>query len=177
MRVMWEALKFQLGCCPVYFELMLQSMKNTQRQIEKLFHETFCLKTHKLILIKSNSCDTNLARQSDHVSKIGWADGKNHSTQISHQGAQADLKMYKTFRMKYLQIHKFPFEDVFFLRGQTVPENSSKTLLLGCVSKQAEPSDRPWKIILSREAFLCPQKENRAFFWTFPSHLCVLKRF
>ena len=33
----------------------------------------------------------------------------------SNQGAQADQKMYKTFKMSYLQIHRFPFKNVIFL--------------------------------------------------------------
>ena len=31
------------------------------------------------------------------------------------QGAQTDLKMYKTSKMEYLQIHNFPFKNVTFL--------------------------------------------------------------
>ena len=41
--------------------------------------------------------------------------GKNYSTQISNEGTQADLKMYKTSKMKYLQIHKFPIKNVILL--------------------------------------------------------------
>ena len=50
--------------------------------------------------LKSNSRNTNLARGSVHASKIGWAHGKNYSTQISNQGAQANLKMKKTSKIK-----------------------------------------------------------------------------
>ena len=110
------------------------------------FSKNFYLKTPKLIP-KSNSRNTNLAHGSvQWASKIGWAHGKNYSTQISNQGAHADLKMNKTSEMKYLQIHKFPIWKSNFIdyRVQNVPENSSKTSLLGCVSKQAKRSDRPW---------------------------------
>ena len=61
-----------------------------------------------------------------------------NSTQISNQGAQADLKMYKTLKIKYSQMRNF-----LDYRVQNVPENSSKTSLLGGVSKQAKRSDRP----------------------------------
>ena len=80
------------------------------------FAKNFYLKTQKLIP-KSNSRNTNLARGSvQWASKIGWAHGKNYSTQISNQGAHANLKMYKTPKMKY--IHKyinFQFENVILL--------------------------------------------------------------
>ena len=51
--------------------------------------------------------------------------------------AQADLKMYKMSKIKYSQIRHFLDHRV-----QNVPENSSKTSLLGGVSKQAKRSDR-----------------------------------
>ena len=83
--------------------------------------------------------DTNLTCGSIHASKIGWAHGKNYSTQISNQGAQADLKMYKMLKIKYSQMLNF-----LDYRVQNVPENSSKTWLLGGVSKQAKCSDQAW---------------------------------
>ena len=48
-------------------------------------------------------------------------------------------------KIKYLQIHKILFENVIFVkyRVQDVPaENSKKTSLLVCISKQAKGSDR-----------------------------------
>ena len=50
----------------------------------------------------------------------------------------------RSSKIKYLQIHKILFENVIFLkyRVQDVPENSKKTSLLVCVSKQAKRSDR-----------------------------------
>ena len=94
--------------------------KNRQRDY---FSKHFYSKAQKLIL-KSNSRNTNLARGSVHASKIGRAHGKNYSTQISNQVAQADLKMYKTSKIKYSQIRNF-----LDCRVQNVPENSSKTSL------------------------------------------------
>jgi len=39
--------------------------------------------------------------------------------------------MFEKSKMKYLQIHKFPFKNIIFLAiDQNVPENSSKTCLL-----------------------------------------------
>ena len=82
---------------------------------ETISQRVFIQKTHNFIL-KSNSCNTNLARGSVHTSKIGWAHGKNiYLTQISNQGAQGDLKMYETSKEKYLQIYKLPFKNVIFL--------------------------------------------------------------
>ena len=43
------------------------------------FSKSFYSKTHKLIL-KSNSCNTNLAHGSIPYSEIGQAHGKNYST-------------------------------------------------------------------------------------------------
>ena len=40
---------------------------------------------------------------------------KLFNTNLKHRGAQTDLKMYKTCKMKYLQIHNFPFKNVTFL--------------------------------------------------------------
>ena len=51
--------------------------------------------------------------------------------------AQADLKIYKMSKIKYSQIRHFLDHRV-----QNVPENSSKTSLLGGVSKQVKCSDR-----------------------------------
>ena len=48
-----------------------------------------------------------MARGSFHANEIGWARGKNYSTQISNQ---ADLKMYKTSKMNYLQYINFRME-------------------------------------------------------------------
>ena len=51
----------------------------------------------------------------------------------------------RSSKIKYLQIHKILFENVIFLkyRVQDVPaENSKKTSLLVCISKQAKGSDR-----------------------------------
>ena len=44
---------------------------------------------------------------------------------------KSDLTMYEKSKMKYLQIHKFPFKNVIFLDiDQNILENSSKTWLL-----------------------------------------------
>ena len=97
------------------------------------------------------------------------AHDKNYSTQISNQGAQADLKIFSTSKIKYSQIPHFLDNRV-----QNVPENSSKTSLLDGVSKQAKRSDRPsWKFRL----FWIPRRTILAFFWSFLSHLCVLAVF
>ena len=131
----------------------------------EIISRIFYSKAHKLIL-KSNSRDPNLARGSVHARKIGWAHGKNYSTQISNQGAQAELKMYKTLKIKYSQMRNF-----LDYRVQNVPENSSKTSLLGGVSKQAKRSDRPDKnsvyfeflegqFYKAGKAFLCQLEEN-----------------
>ena len=50
----------------------------------------------------------------------------------------------RSSKIKYLQIHKILFENVIFwkYRVQDVPENSKKSSLLVCVSKQAKRSDR-----------------------------------
>ena len=51
----------------------------------------------------------------------------------------------RSSKIKYLQIHKILFENVIFVkyRVQDVPaENSKKTSLLVCISKQAKGSDR-----------------------------------
>ena len=64
--------------------------KNTQQQTERNYFSKN-LKTHKLIL-KSISRTANLARGSVQASKIRWAHGKNYSTQISNQGAQAQAQ-------------------------------------------------------------------------------------
>ena len=55
-----------------------------------------------------------MARGFVHASQIGWTRGKNYLTQISHQSAQADLKMYKT-SMKCLQIRKFLLKRNFLV--------------------------------------------------------------
>ena len=91
----------------------------------------FYSKAHKLIL-KSNSRNTNLAGGSVHASEIGWAHGKKYTTQISNQGAQADLEMYKTSKIKYRYSQIRHFLDY---RVQNLPENSSKTSLLGVLFK------------------------------------------
>ena len=113
---------------------MLINERTNNNRRRNYFSKNFYSKAHKLIL-KSNSRHTNLARGSVHASKIGWAHGKNYSTQISNQGAQADLKMYKTSKIKYSQTRNFHDYTV-----QNVLENSSKTSLLGGVSKQAKRS-------------------------------------
>ena len=87
--------------------------KNTQQQTERNYFSKN-LKTDKLIL-KSISRTGNLAHGSVHASKVRWVHGKNYSTQISNQGTQADLKMCETSKMKYLEIHKFPFKNIIFL--------------------------------------------------------------
>ena len=140
MRVlMWEALNSTcMRCLRIVFWANVNQWKNTQHGQRNYFSKNFYSKAHKLIL-KSNSRNTNLALGSVYASKIGWAHDKNYSTQISNQGAQADLKMYKTCKIKYSQIRNF-----LDYRVQNVAENSSKTSLLGGVSKQAKRSDRPW---------------------------------
>ena len=65
---------------------------------------------------------------------------KNIQHKSANQGAQADLEMYKTSKIKYRYSQIRHFLDY---RGQNLPENSSKTSLLGVVSKQAKRSDRP----------------------------------
>ena len=109
--------------------------------------------------------------------KIGWTHGKNYSTKISNQGAQADLKMYKTSKIKYSQMRHF-----LVYRVQNVPENSSKTSLLGGVSKQAKRSDRPWwkfrvfeflegQFYIEKPPFVNLKKTKHCFEVSFP--ICV----
>ena len=138
---MWEALNSTCMLCLriVFWANVIWINERTHNNKQRnYFSKNFYSKADKLIL-KSNSRNTNLARGSVHASKIGWAHGKNYSTQISNQGAQADLKMYKTLKIKYSQMRNF-----LDYRVQNVPENSSKTSLLGGVSKQAKRFDRPW---------------------------------
>ena len=71
-------------------------------------------------------------KSAEHMAKI-----IQHKSQLN-QGAQADLKVYKTLKTKYSQMRNF-----LDYRVENVPENSSKTSLLGGVSKQAKRSDRP----------------------------------
>ena len=133
-------------CLRIVFSANVINERTHNNRQRNYFAKNFYLKT-QILIPKSNSRNTNLARGSvQWASKIGWVHGKNYSTQISNQGAHANLKMYKTSKMKYLQIHKFPIWKRNFIDYgvQNVPENSSKTSLLGCVSKQAKRSDRPW---------------------------------
>ena len=86
---------------------MLINERTHNNRKRNYFSKYFYSKAHKLML-KSNSRDANLARGSvPAISKISWAHCKNYSTQISNQGAQADLKMYKTSKIKYTQIRNF----------------------------------------------------------------------
>ena len=105
---MWEALNSTCMRCLriVFWSNVINERIHNNRQ-RNYFSKNVYLKAHKLIL-KSNSCNKNLARGSVHaLSKIGWAHGKNFSTQISNQGPQADLKTYKTSKIKYTQIRNF----------------------------------------------------------------------
>ena len=61
-------------------------------------------------------------KSAEHMAKI-----IQHKSQLN-QGAQADLKVYKTLKTKYSQMRNF-----LDYRVQNVPENSSKTSLLGGV--------------------------------------------
>ena len=98
----------------------------------------FFSKAHKFI-IKSNSGNTNLAGGSVHELVKSAEHSKNrYTTQISNQGAQAGLKMYKTSKIRYSQIRHF-----LDYRVQNLPENYSKTSLLCVISKQAKHSNRP----------------------------------
>ena len=135
-----RSINFQLACVVSgsCFELMLINERTHNNRQINYFSKNVYSKAHKLIF-KSNSRNTNLARGSVHASKISWSHGKNYSTQISNQGAGADLKMYKTSKINYPQIH-----NVLDYRVQKGPENSSKPSLLGGVSKQAKRSDQPW---------------------------------
>ena len=123
--------------------------------------------------IKSNSRDTNLARGSVHASKIGWAHGKNYSTQISNQGAQADLKMYKTLKIKYSQMRNF-----LDYRVQNVPENSLKLrCLVAFQNKQSAPIGRDKHSVYfkfleeQRPSFVNLKKTKDSFEDSFP--ICV----
>ena len=138
---MWEALNSTCMLCLriVFWANVIWINERTHNNKQRnYFSKNFYSKADKLIL-KSNSRNTNLARGSVHASKIAWANGKNYSTQISNQGAQADLKMYKASKIKYSQTRNFHDYTV-----QNVLENSSKTWLLGGVSKQAKRSYWSW---------------------------------
>ena len=63
-------------------------MKEHRTADTEIIFETFYLKTRQVILT-GNSRNTNLARGSV------FSYAKNYSTQISNQGAQADLKIYE----------------------------------------------------------------------------------
>ena len=93
-----------------------------------------------------------------------------HKSQI--QGAQTDLKMYKTSKMKYLQIHNFPFKNVTFLTIEykiylKIFKNFAAWLrfkagkALRSAVKKIRTSRRT---ILLRKTFHCPPKENYALF-------------
>ena len=136
---------------------------------EKLFFEK--LKTHKLIL-KSISRTANLARGSVHASKIRWAHGKNYSTQISNQGTQAQAQD-EVFRN-----HKFPFKNTIFLTIEykmCLKILQKLRCLVGFQNRQSAPIGHGKNLVnfeflkgnLVIKAFLCPLKENWAFFWTF----------
>ena len=104
---MWEALNSTcMRCLRIVFRSNVINERIHNNRQRNYFSKNVYSKAHKLIL-KSNSRNKNLARGSVHASKIGWAHGKNYSTQISNQGAQADLKMYKTSKIKYTQIRNF----------------------------------------------------------------------
>ena len=136
---------------------------------EKLFLEKLYLKTHKLIL-ESNSRNTNTAHGSVHASKIGWAHGKNYSTQISNQGAQADLKMYKTSKIKYLLIHNSLFKNVIFLTKEYNLYLKILQKLRCLVAFQNRPSAPMTEIywnsnsskdnFVKKKASLCPTEKN-----------------
>ena len=101
--------------------------------------KNFYSKAQKLIL-KSNSGNTNSACRSVHASQKNrlstWQ--KLFNTNLE-SGRSSRSQMYKTSKIKYLQIRNF-----LDYRVQNVRENSSKTSLLAGVSKQAKCSDRPW---------------------------------
>ena len=117
--------------------MLINERTHNNRQ-RNYFSKNFYSKAHKLIL-KSNSRNTNLAvdpftqvKSAEHMAK--------NIQQISNQGVQVDLEMYKTSTIKYRYSQIRYFLDY---RVQNLPENSSKTSLLAVVSKQAKRSDRP----------------------------------
>ena len=75
-----------------------------------------------------------MARGSVHAREVGLAHDKNYSItnlKLPIGALKSDLTMYEKSKMKYLQIHKFPFKNVIFLAiDQNILENSSKTWLL-----------------------------------------------
>ena len=75
-----------------------------------------------------------MARGSVHAREVGLAHDKNYSItnlKLPIGALKSDLTMYEKSKMKYLQIHKFPFKNVIFLDiDQNILENSSKTCLL-----------------------------------------------
>ena len=154
--------------------------KDTQQQTERNYFSKN-LKTHKLIL-KSISHTGNLAHGSVHASKVRWAHGKNYSTQISNQGAQADLKMYKASKMKYLEIHRFPFKNIIFLTIEYkmyLKILQKLRCLVGFQNRQIAPIGRDKNLVnfeflnLVKKNLPLSTKENWPFFWTFSSHLCL----
>ena len=117
--------------------MLINERTHNNRQ-SNYFSKNFYSKAHKFI-IKSSSRNTNLAGGSVHELVKSAEHSKNrYTTQISNQGAQADLKMYKTSKIKYSQIRHF-----LDYRVQNLPENSSKTSLLGVISKRAKHSNHP----------------------------------
>lgn len=112
--------------------IFIKERMHNNRQ-KNYFLEIFYSKTHKLIL-KSNSRNTInwLVDRFMQIKLIDCEQMAKSNTNLK-SGTEADLKMLKTSK-KYLQIHKFPFQNVIFLSMysvQKVPENFSKTSLLG----------------------------------------------
>ena len=77
--------------------------------------------------------------------------------------------------LNHLQIHTFTFKNVIFTTAkyEMYLRILHKLCFPGCIfSKQAKPGRKQgWilrRTISHRKVFLCPQKENWAFFWTFP---------
>ena len=80
--------------------------------------------------------------------------------------------------MKHLKIHKFPFKNVIVLaiECKMYLKIQQKLRWLGCISKQTMGSAvKKTRLNSSKDDFLMksfpsPQKESRAFFWTFSFH-------
>ena len=77
--------------------------------------------------------------------------------------------------LNHLQIHTFTFKNVIFTTAkyEMYLRILHKLCFPGCIfSKQAKPGTKQgWilrRTISHRKVLLCPQKENWAFFWTFP---------
>ena len=143
-------------------------IKKTYREI--ISRKLFNLKIHKLILkisswIRSRKCNRLSTWQ------------KLFKKRIPNQGAQADLVkcILKTSKMKYLQIHKFRFKNVFFYyRVQNVPENSvfwSAAMKMSLISNSSKDNFVKKSLPLSSK-----RKLSILLSWSFPSYICVFKR-